>query len=340
MGQIIKNNASVKSIATASGVSAATVSRVLNADPAVKESTRILVQKNIKKAGYSLNRVAQRLRTKKKTGRLIGLLIPDIQNPFYVDVIRGIEEIAYANGSAMVIGNFSQDEDKERVYIDILRAESVDGFIVAPAHGRDHYIEELAMEGYPLVCIDRGLTNLNVDVVTVDNQEGAYKATEHLIKLGHRKIAHIHGDKSIPTTNERILGYKLALQSYDIPVNDKWIVGMSSDFESGKFYTRKLMTMQDTPTAIFTGNNLLTLGLLDISYQMKIEIPKMLALVGFDDMYWATSLNPPLTAIRQSGTAIGRRAVEMLYRQIENPEREPSRVILKTELMVRKSCGS
>ncbi len=334
-----KNVASLKTVASLAGVSIATVSRVLNGDPVVKDETRLAVQKAIKTSGYHPNRVAQRLRSTTRAKNLIGLLIPDIQNPFYVDVIRGIEEYAYENGSAVVIGNFSQDQKKEKLYIDILRSESVDGFIVAPSHGKDQYVESLIDEGYAVVCIDRGLTNLNVDVVKSDNEKGAFNAVEHLIKIGHRRIAHITGDPSIPTTQERIAGYMAAHKQYGLPVDEEIVRGRASNFISGVEITRELLDLPNRPTAIFTANNLLTLGAFETILQRELKIPEDIAILGFDDVYWATSLNPPLTAVRQHGFEIGQRAIELLYQRIEHPDRLPANVIVKTELMIRKSCG-
>lgn len=335
----VKNTADLKAVANLAGVSIATVSRVLNGNPLVKDETRLAVQKAIKTSGYQPNRVAQRLRSATRTRKLIGLLIPDIQNPFYVDVIRGIEEYAYAHGSAVVIGNFSQDEKKEKLYIDILRSESVDGFIVAPHHGRDEYVQELLNDGQAVVCIDRGVTGLNVDVVKSDNEEGAFTATEHLIKAGHKRIAHITGDPSIPTTHERIAGYRAALQQYNIPADDAIILGRESTFKSGAELTEVLLDLREPPTALFTANNLLTLGALETIHKRGLQIPGQVAIVGFDDVYWANSLNPPLTAIRQHGFEMGQRAIELLYQRILQPERVPAHIVIKTELMIRKSCG-
>jgi DNA-binding LacI/PurR family transcriptional regulator len=338
MGKPAKN-ADLKTVANLAGVSTATVSRVLNGDPVVKDETRLAVQKAIKTSGYRPNRVAQRLRSTTRNRKLIGLLIPDIQNPFYVDVIRGIEEYAYAHDSAVLIGNFSQDEKKEKLYIDILRSESVDGFIVAPHHGTDQAVENLIREGHAVVCIDRGLTNLAVDVVKSDNEQGAFTATKHLIKLGHKRIAHITGDPAIPTTQERINGYKAALKKYKLPVDKNLIKGRASDFKSGVEITETILNIAEPPTAIFTGNNLLTLGALETILKRGLKIPEQVAIVGFDDVYWATSLNPPLTAVRQHGFDMGQRAIELLYQRIMDSSRLPANVVIKTELMVRKSCG-
>ena len=326
-------------VADIAGVSIATVSRVLNSDPAVKGATRSVVEQAIQNSGYRPNRVAQRLRTTTRSRKLIGLLIPDIRNPFYVDVIRGIEEYAYAHDSAVVIGNFSQDPKKEQLYIDILRSESVDGFVVAPTNGRDNNIEQLIHDGHPVVCIDRGLSDLQVDLVKSDNERGAFTATEHLITIGHRRIAHITGDPAIPTTSERIAGYAAALGTYGLSVNETLIRGKASDFASGVQLAGELLDLPEPPTAIFCGNNLLTLGALETILSRNLKIPDDVAILGFDDLYWATSLNPPLTAVQQHGFEIGQRAIQLLYQRIANPNRLPTNVIIKTDLMIRKSCG-
>lgn len=330
----------LQEVAKKAGVSIATVSRVVNEDRVVKDETKLRVQKAIKQLGYRPNRVAQRLRTTKRSSRLIGLLIPDIQNPFYVDVIRGIEQYAYANNSAVVIGNFSQNEEREKFYIDILRSESVDAFIVAPFPGMNEYVEELVQEGFAVVCIDRGLPNVDVDVVKVDNFQGAFEAVEHLIKIGHVRIGHIRGNPHIPTTLERQAGYEAALNKYGIVIDPGIIKGRDSDHQSGVEFIGELLDLPNPPTAVFTANNLLTLGALETIHARGLRIPEDIAIVGFDDMYWSMSLNPPLTAVRQSGFEIGRLAIELLYKRIADPFRSKVNVVLKTALIVRKSCGS
>lgn len=330
----------LKNVAELAGVSVATVSRVLNGDEVVKEKTKVKVLEAIKKLNYKPNRVAQRLRTTRKTSKLIGLLIPDIQNPFYVDVIRGIEEYAYAHNAAVIIGNFSQDEKKEKLYLDILRSESVDGFVVAPSNEKDLYVKQLISDGFPVVCIDRGLTEVEVDLVKVDNQQGVFNAIEHLIKLGHKRIGFVAGNPSIPTSQERLEGYYQAMKQYNLAVDPSIVLGEKSDYESGTKLTAQLLDFLNPPTAIFTGNNLLTLGALEVINRRGLRIPENIAIVGFDDVYWANSLNPPLTAVRQPGFEIGKKAMELLMKRIQSPEADAASVIFKTELMVRKSCGN
>ncbi|WP_407426298.1 LacI family DNA-binding transcriptional regulator [Arcticibacter sp.] len=331
---------SLKNVADMAGVSVATVSRVLNSEEVVKEDTKQKVLAAIKKLNYTPNRVAQRLRSTKTNSRIIGLLIPDIQNPFYVDVIRGIEEYAYAHNSVVIIGNFSQDEKKEKLYIDILKSESVDGFIVAPSNEKNVYIKALMTDGFPIVCIDRGMKDVDVDLVKVDNQQGVFNAVQHLINLGHTRIGHVTGKPFLPTTHERMAGYEEAMKKYELEIDPEIIVSSNSDYESGAEQTARLLELENPPTAIFTANNLITLGALDTINRRGLRIPEDVAIVGFDDVYWANSLNPPLTAVRQPGFEIGKRSCELLIQRINKPDRAVASIILKTELMIRKSCGS
>ncbi len=331
---------SLKQVAREAGVSPATVSRVLNSSANVSADTRLRVEKAIRILRYQPNRVARRLRTQDRSSKLIGVLVPDIQNPFYVEVVRGIEDRAYANHYAVLMCNFAQEEEKERLYLDIMRSESVDGLIVAPAHQRDRKVVELARSGLPIVCVDRGLRGIDVDVIVVDNRHGAREAVEHLTRLGHRRIAYVAGLPQIPSTMERLQGYEDALASRGIDKDEKLVRFGDSKHESGRRLTRELLDLPDPPTALFTGNNLITLGALETIHGRGLRIPEDVAVVGFDDMYWSISLNPPLTAVSQPGHEIGIRAADMLFQRIAEPDRPCAKLVLKTTLVVRRSCGS
>lgn len=319
-------------------MSIATVSRVINGVDNVKPKTKAKVLNAIKKMDYHPNRVAQRLRNSNGKKNLLGLVLPDIQNPFYVDVVMGVEEVAYENGFAVMIGNFGQNQIKEKLYLDILQSEEVDGLIVAPFDDNDDNIKQIINKGYEVVCIDRGLSDTNVDVVKVDNENGTFKAVQYLISLGHTKIAHITGRPDIPTTKERIRGFEKAMNLYKIRIDDNLIKSKKSDYFSGVKLMGELLDLGEPPTAVLTGNNLLTLGALETIHERGLNIPNDISIIGFDDMYWANSLNPSLTAVRQSGYNIGKKAVELLLQRIENPLKSNSEIILKTELMIRKSC--
>lgn len=330
----------LKNVANQAKVSIATVSRVINDDPKVAPETKTRVLKAIENLDYKPNRVAQRLRSAKGNNRLIALLIPDIKNPFYVDVISGVEDFAYKNNFVAMIGNFNQDQKKEKLYLDIYKSENVDGFIVAPVNEKDSNVVDLARKGFPLVCIDRGLSEVETDLVIVDNEAGAFNATEHLLKIGHDRIGLISGDLSIPTYKNRLKGYRKALKKYHIPYQEELVVAGNSGYQSGYELTNKLLNLKEKPSAIFTTNNLLTLGALEALTYRKINVPQEVSIVGFDDMYWSASLNPPLTAVRQPGFEIGRRAAELISQRILNPKAPPVNLTLKTQLIVRGSATS
>jgi len=325
-------------VAKTAGVSIATVSRVINDSPHVSPVTRSMVQQVIKKLKYSPNRVAKRLRNRYASGNLLGVLIPDIQNPFYVEVLRGIEDIAYDNKYALIMCNFSQDEKKEQLYLDILQSESVDGLIAAPTHEQDQKVINLVKSGLPIVCVDRGLSGVDVDLVLVENKEGAFAAVDHLAKNGYKRIAYISGLIQLPSSRQRESGYISAIEANKLQLDRELIRYGDSSHESGVRLCDELLNLARPADAIFTGNNLITLGALETIHKRRLNIPKDIAIIGFDDMYWSISLNPPLTAVRQPAYEIGKRAAELLIQRINDPLRPTVSMILKTELMIRNSC--
>jgi len=334
----VYNNINLKKVAEKAGVSIATVSRVINNSPSVNPQTRARIQKIIKDLNYSPNRVAKRLRNRNVSSKLLGVLIPDIQNPFYVEVLRGIEDVAYLHEYALIVCNFSQDEVKEKMYLDLMRSESVDGLITAPTSEEDQQVIELARSGLPMVCVDRDLVGIDVDSVLVDNRKGAYLAVDYLAKKGYTRIAYISGIPKIPSSRDREKGYRDALRDNHIPFKESLVKYGDSRHESGVKLCAELLDLEQPPDAIFAGNNLITLGALETIHTRGLKIPEEIAVVGFDDMYWSISLNPPLTAVRQPAYNIGKCAAEQLISRIDSPGRPTSQMILKTELMVRNSC--
>jgi len=334
----VYKSVSLNKVAEEAGVSIATVSRVINDSPGVNPETRMKVQQVIKELKYTPNRVAKRLRNRNASGNLLGALIPDIQNPFYMEVLRGIEDVAYENKYALIMCNFSQDEKKEKLYLDILQSESIDGLIAAPTNEHDQEVISLVKTGLPIVCVDRGLSGVDVDVVLVENKKGAFTAVDHLAKAGYKRIAYISGLPQIPSSQQREQGYLDALSANGLAIDRNLIKYGDSRHESGVKLCEELLNYSDPPDAIFTGNNLITLGALETIHKKGLKVPGQIAIIGFDDMYWAISLNPPLTAVRQPAYEIGRRAAEQLILRINDPTRPTMSMILKTELMIRSSC--
>ena len=328
---------SMNDIARKANVSIATVSRVLNNSGNVSEATRARVQEAIKELRYQPSRVAKRLRSKSTSSQMLGLLIPDIQNPFYVDVLRGIEEIAYNKNYALIMCNYGQDDKKEKLYLEILRSEAIDGLIAAPAREDDPLLTKMVSDGLPVVCVDRGLIGVDVDIVVVDNHDGAYQAVQFLIQSGYSRIACLSGLQSIQTTRLREQGYRDAHNHNNLQVDESLVKRGDSKYKSGQRLCEELLNQPNPPDAIFAGNNLITLGALETIHSRGLKIPEDIALIGFDDMIWSNSLSPPLSAVRQPAWEIGKRAAELLIQRIEEPGRPSIQITLKTRLMTRSS---
>ncbi len=330
--------ASMNEVAKKAGVSIATVSRVLNNSDSVNEATRDKILKTIRELKYRPNRVAKRLRSKTGSGNVLGVMIPDIRNPFYVDVLRGIESVAYAHGYVVVVCNFGQSEEREAGYIRMLESEAIDGLIAAPVDEDNPRFKKMIENGMPVVCVDRGLRNVEVDLVCVNNEESSYNAVSYLIQRGYKRIGHVGGLPTIPSSKARETGYCRALLENGLDVFENLVVNGDSSYDSGVSITEQLLGQKNPPDALFCANNLLTLGALEVINRRGLKVREEIGIIGFDDMNWAAALNPPLTAVHQPATEIGRRAGELLIQRINDPSRTATKIVLNTELRIRKSC--
>jgi len=332
--------ATLEDVARAADVSISTVSRVLNNPEKVLPETRTKVQQAVDEIGYQPSRVARRLRLEKGDTNLLGLVIPDIQNPFFADVTRGVEDVAQDNDYALLLSNSDEDPNKQRLAIDTLKTEDVDGVIVPPVSMNDPEVERLIESDIAVACVDRRMENAQVDTVLSDNRKGAYDAVSHLIALGHERIGFVGGVPYISTLIERREGYKKALRNHDLEVDPILIKGGEHRHEQGKRHTEELLDLNSPPTAIFAANNLTTLGALSALNQRGVEIPQEIALVGYDDVPWAQALSPSPTIIDQPGYEMGAQAAELLLKRLDNPNRSPKVITLQPKLKVRQSCGA
>lgn len=333
-------NPSIEDIAREANVSIATVSRVFNKSDKVREKTAKRVLKAAEKMNYHPNKVARRMRVKNTDSLIIGLIITDVGNPFFSDLVRGVEDIAYKNKHAVLISNTDEDPEKEEFYINSMLSEKVSGVIIAPTAGNTAYLKKLVSQGYPIVSVDRKQPNLNIDTVTINNQLGAYDAVRHLIRLGHERIGIINGIKSLSTTEERFQGYKEALREEGLPLDKDLIIYEDYKEQGGYRGMKALLNIDRPPTAIFSTNNLMTLGCIEAIYEKNLKIPDDVAVVGFDDMPWSGALNPSLTAVKQPGYELGTTAAELLIKRLnDSTERNTMNIVLNPELIIRKSCG-
>ncbi len=330
----------LKEVAKYAKVSITTVSRVMNEADKVNPETRERVQRAMRELDYQPNRVAQRLRTSKGQSKLLGLIIPDIQNQFYSSIVRGVEDVAYGKDYAVILCNSDENPNKERFYLDVLQSESVDGIILPPIHQYSKVVEGLIESGVPVVCVDRKLVREAVDTVVINNVRGGYLAVKHMIDFGHRRIAILTSSSQFSSFEERLAGYKNALQDHNIEPDENLIKeGDPRSTESAYLFTKELLKLHHPPTAIFATNNLMTLGALEAVHEEKLNVPDNISIVGFDDMPWARAISPPLTVIKQPGYEMGRRATELLFQRVEDPKREPVQIIMEPTLIIRKSTG-
>ena len=330
--------ASLTDVAKRAQVSIATVSRVINDSDKVVPETRELVRQAMAELGFKPNRVARRLRQRSGKRHLLGLIIPDIQNPFFAELARGVEDVAYANKFAVMLCNSDEDLRKEQFYLDVLQSESVDGLILPPINERDPVVLRLVESGIPVVTVDRSLAHRAMDKVEVDNRRGAFEAVEHLIKLGHRRIGLIAGRMNVSTSRERRLGYEEAMAAHKIPVSTEYIRGGDFKQASGRAMADELLDLPAPPTALFVLNNLMTVGALEAIHRRKLKIPRDIALIGFDDLPWAEALDPPLTVVRQPAYEVGQAAAELLLKRLEDPKRAETHLKLLPKLVLRSSC--
>lgn len=330
----------LEDVAREAEVSVSTVSRVFNKPEKVRPETRTQVKKAVDTLGYQPSRVARRLRLKDGKASLIGLVIPDIQNPFFADVVRGVEDVTQSHEYALILSNSDENPDKQRLAVDTLKTEDVDGVIVPPVSANDPEVKRLLETDIAVVCVDRRMEGARVDTILSDNRKGAYEAVTHLIEIGHERIGFIGGVPHISTLTERRQGYERALRDHGLRVDEALIKEGTSRRERGQFFTEELLALDRPPTALFTGNNLTTLGALSTLNTQEIKVPEEIALVGYDDVPWAMALNPPPTVVAQPGYEMGSRAAELLFERLDAPDRSPTVVTLQPKLTLRDSCGA
>jgi LacI family transcriptional regulator len=327
----------LKDVAEHAQVSKATVSRVLNNNPNVAEELRVRVLESIRLLGYQPNRAARRLRA--SVSEVLGLIISDIENPFFISVVRGVEDAAYASQMSVVLCNTDEDPVKQQMYLRVMQAERVAGLIISPTNVNEDFTE-LKQLGIPVILLDRRTDKFETDAVTIDNVGGAYLAVKHLIDLGYERIGTIGGSPHLTTGRERYEGYRKALHAAGLKTDEKLIkVG---DFKTGSGYylAKELIGLPQPPQAIFVANNLMTLGTLRALRENDVRVPQDMALVGFDDMPWSSELCPPLTAVSQPAYELGQETVQLLLRRLANSEAPIRTVTLQPRLVVRESCGA
>lgn len=329
-------NTTSKDVAELAGVHPSTVSRVINNDSRISEKTKERVLLAIKKLGYTPNAIARGLKTKRTY--TLGMLIPDITNPFFAEIARGVEDAANKNNFNVILCNTDDKPKKERTYLEILREKRVDGLILGTAHIKDKSILELERQKFPYMLISRNIERLDKNCIIIDDVAGGIMATEYLIKLGHQRIAHITGPLQTRSALNRLKGYKLALKKYGIEYRDELVGEGDFRIKGGYQVMKRYLKLAKPPTAIFAANDLLALGAMQAIQKKNFSIPDDFSVIGFNDIELASFVYPPLTTIRQPILEMGNLAVKMLLKIITDKEFNQRRVVLQPKLIIRESC--
>ncbi|MBV1854856.1 LacI family DNA-binding transcriptional regulator [Catellatospora tritici] len=326
--------ATIYDVAKLAGVSAATVSRVVNGRASVDAILATRVQQAMRELDYRPNALARNLRRRQTS--IWAVIISDIGNPFFTSMVRGIEDVAQGAGYSVVLCNSDEDPAKEARYVAAALEEQMAGVIISSA-GKAANVNRLLESSTPVVAIDREVRGAAVDTVMVDNEHGAELAVEHLIEAGYERIACISGPRKLPTAQQRLRGYQRALRAHRRSADEDMVRSGDYRQEGGYQAMAALLDEGGRPDAIFAANNLMTIGALECLADRGISVPDQMGVVGFDDIPWAHLVRPSLTTVAQPTYELGRTAALLLAERIAEPSRPPSTVTLRTELKVRAS---
>ncbi len=340
MERCFMRQASIKDVANHASVAVGTVSNVLNSPDRVSGRTRDRVLKSIDELGFVRNDVARQLRAGQS--RTIGLIVPDIGNPFFSSVARAAEDAAAETGNAVILGNSGHDAQRELHYMDLFEEQRVQGVLVSPLAEIAERLKVLAQRGTKVVLVDSPAEEGTFSSVSVDDVSGGYMATRHLLEIGRRRLAFVAGPQHFRQVRDRLEGARRAVA--EVP-NATLQVLQAPDLTviAGREVGDTLVTVDrdSAPDGVFCANDLLALGVIQsLAMLHSRRIPEDVALIGYDDIDFSASAVVPLSSIRQPTGLIGRTAVELLTEQLEQPGIAPRAVVFKPELVIRQSTSN
>ncbi|ANZ19363.1 transcriptional regulator, LacI family [Streptomyces noursei ATCC 11455] len=323
-------------VARRAGVSVATVSHVVNDTRPVRPDTRAAVLAAIEELGYTHNTLARSLVTSRT--RSIGLAVSAISNPYFTEILQGVEAGALEAGYSLLIADPHDDPRHERKVVQLLHERRVDGMIVAPSAEPAEMVDYVTKRQVPTVFLDR-LVGDGFDQVCAESAGPVRRLVEHLADAGHTRIGLVAGLPGLSTTTERVQGYREGLRARGLPFTPELLAGGNSEAEGAQDATRHLLAAPEPPTAIITANNAMTIGALQALRDLGLEVPRDIALACFDDFSWADLFTPRLTAIAQPSKELGAAAVRLLLERLDDPHRPPRTVRLPCAFVHRTSCG-
>lgn len=323
----------MRDVAALAGVSIKTVSRVVNREPGVSPELASRVLDAVALLGYRHNLTASSLRRADQKTATIGLLLDDSSNPFSSELLRAIEDVAWERGTLALAGSSDEDPDRQRELLHALVSRRVDGLIAVPASGNQSNLLRERLLGRPMVLVDRPAPE--ADSVTVDNRAGAARALRHLVAHGHRRVAFLGDLRSLWTATERYAGYVEGLAAEGIALDPHLVVMDVRGVDAAERAVSALLSSAEPPTALLTGQNLITIGA--IHALQRLGLQHRVALVGFDDFPLADLLDLRVSVVAQDPTAIGRAAAELLFARLDGDRRPPQQVVVPTRLIARGS---
>ena len=327
--------ATIKDVARAAGVSVATVSRVANKDPGVREGVRRRVQAAMTDLDYKAR--GPRRGKQVKTSQIVGLVIPDITSPFFTLLVKGIEIMAKVLGYSVIINDSETDPEAEERHIRRLMEMSVSGIICTPTSAENRHLQEVVDESMPIVFLDRRPPGLNASCVTSSNRQGAYQAVRYLLSLGHEHIIHLGGSLELSSTKERGEGFEQALSEHGIRPSPEWILSCDCNWErSHAAVTAAIEGGTPRFTAIFSADDMMAYGAKQALEDKGLSVPKDASIIGFDDIYFSSLIG--LTTIAQPAIEMGKNAMNVLAGHIRGTIHQPQQVVLQTSLIIRNSC--
>ncbi|MEN8192568.1 MAG: LacI family DNA-binding transcriptional regulator [Bacteroidota bacterium] len=330
----------LKDVANRAGVHPSTVSRVLRKQENLKilESTRKRIFEAVEELNYHPDFTARALRMKKSF--TIGLIVPDIGNPFFSRIARTIEQLGFEKGYTVIVCNTDEDQEKENLYVTHLLSRGVDGMIMVPTQDSDEQVRKIMHKNIPLVLIDRIFDDVETNAVISNNVESAFTAVKHLADLGHKKVAFLRGRHNIYTMKKRFEGYIKAVKEFGLIESDSLIVGDGFSFEDGYNSTKILLECPTPPTGLLLTGNLITVGAISAILEKGLSIPDDISVIAFADSIFAPYLIQPLTAISHPLFEIGSKAFDLLLDNIEADNELPSnQIVVNTQFDIRKTTG-
>lgn len=331
--------ATIKDVARLAKVSVTTVSHVVNKTRFVSLESSQAVEDAIRSVGYVPSAVARSL--KSNTTRTLGMLTPNNSNPYFAEIVHSVEKHCFGAGYNLILCNTNDEPHRQSVYLQVLAERRIDGLIVVSTGEDDSLVAQLQGLTIPTVLVDRELSELKCDLVETAHLQGGLIATQHLIDLGHRRIACIGGPRGLDASEQRIRGWRQALQASGLTdVSSELLVHGDFTSQGGYSAMQAILQFSPQPSAIFVCNDLMAIGALSAAHENNLRVPSALSIVGFDDIELACFTSPPLTTVAQPKHRIGVLAVDMLLERIMGGRTQPRKVLLQPQLRVRSSTGN